>query len=240
MTPSPRREKITNRLLLALPEASLKRLRPELELLHMAKGEVLDRPDHKIEHLYFVNRGIVSIVKTMLDGRTVEIGVVGIEGVTDPNTLFGIDRATLETIVQIPGSVFRISRDRLRREVEREPRLRTLMQGYARFALAQLAQTAACNRLHSLEARCCRWLLLAHDSARADTFPLTHEYLAMMLGVQRAGISIAASFLRKAGIIDYVHGEVTVIDRAGLEEAACECYRAMRADFDHLVLGRGD
>lgn len=224
----------TNRILLALPHASLERIKPFLEPLIMEKGQLIDRMNGPIKHMYFVNRGLVSVVKTMRDGRTVEIGAVGIEGVTDPNALFGIDQALLETMVQIPGSAFRIEREILTREMAKDSAFRDIMQKYARFAFSQLAQTAACNRLHSLEERCCRWLLLAHDSAIADNFSLTHEFLAMMLGVRRTGVSIVAHLLKKAGLIEYKRGRVTILDRAGLMDAACECYGSTQMQLEQL------
>jgi CRP-like cAMP-binding protein len=225
---------VTNRILLSLPAMSMKQVRPLLELLKTARSQIIDTIDGPIEHLYFVNRGLVSLVKTMRDGRTVEVGAVGIEGVTDPNALFGIDEAVVETIVQIPGTAFRIRRDLLQHEMAHDEALREMMQGYTRFAFGQLVQTAACNRLHSLEERCCRWLLTSHDSALSDTFPVTHEFLAMMLGVQRSGVSIAAAFLQKAGFIQYRRGLVTIKNRAGLEDAACECYSSTRAELEKL------
>jgi CRP-like cAMP-binding protein len=127
-----------------------------------------------------------------------------------------------------------MKRDTLQHEIARDSQLRDLMQKYAGFALGQFAQTAACDRLHALEARLCRWLLTAHDSMPSDTFPLTHEYLAMMLGVQRAGVSIAASFLKQAALIHYARGSVTVLNRSGLEDAACECYGTTRAQLNKL------
>ena len=227
---------IANLLLSSLPEATLERLQAQLFPIDMARGQVLAHVDGPIKHMYFVNCGLVSLVKTMRDGRTVEIETVGIEGVTDPNALFGVDSALLESVVQIPGSAYRISRDALQAEIAGDPALRGLLQRYMRFAIGQIAQTAACNRLHSLEERCCRWLLIAHDSALADRFPLTHEFLAMMLGVHRSGVSIAANFLKKAGLIDYTHGYITIIDRSGLEEAACECYDVVHAELDRLFV----
>jgi CRP-like cAMP-binding protein len=184
--------------------------------------------------MYFVNRGLVSLVKTMQDGRTVEVSAIGPEGVSDPNALFGIERAVLESVVQISGSALRIRHDVLAREIDSDAVLRGVVHEYARFAVEQIVQTAACNRLHSLEERCCRWLLIAHDSALADTFPLTHHFLAVMLGVQRSGVTIAARFLKKAGLIQYTRGNVTVTDRPGLEEAACECYATIRAELDQI------
>ena len=122
--------------------------------------------------------------------------------------------------------------------IAQDDALEEAFEKYVHFSVAAIAQTAACNRLHYLEERCCRWLLIAHDSARSDTFPLTHEFLAMMLGVQRAGVSITASALQKAGLIQYRHGQITIINRSGLEDAACECYRVMGMEFDKLFRTR--
>jgi len=225
---------LNNRILLALPPATLQRIRPALESVETVRGQPIEHIDRRVEHIYFVNRGLISLVKTMRDGRTVEIGAVGIEGVTDPMALFGIDRAALEIIVQIPGNALRIRVATLRAAMREDPVLQRLLPAYARFAFIQLAQTAACNRLHFLEERCCRWLLTAHDSALSDHFPLTHEFLAMMLGVQRSGVSIAANSLKKAGLIQYTHGVITISDRRGLENAACECYRTILSELDAL------
>jgi cAMP-binding proteins - catabolite gene activator and regulatory subunit of cAMP-dependent protein kinases len=211
---------ITNRILLALPESTLGRLRSVLVPMVTEKGQILDRVDGPIEHMYFVNRGLVSVVKTMRDGRVVEIGTVGVEGVTDPNALFGVERAVLETMVQIPGTAFAIKRDHLRREMARDGILRAMMERYARFAYSQIAQTSACNQLHSIEERCARWLLIAHDSALSDTFTLTHEFLAMMLGVRRVGVTIVANGLKKAGLIDYVLGNDGRSDAADIAQLA--------------------
>jgi len=234
MSPFRQRDGIANRILLALSPETLRRIRPSLELVDITRGQSIDREDRSIDHLYFVNSGLISMVKTMRDGRTVEIGAVGIEGITDPYSLFGLDWAVIETFVQIPGTALRVKRDSLRREMERDGGLRELVQKYAGFTLGQFAQTAACNRLHPLEARLCRWLLIAHDSVPSDAFPLTHEYLAMMLGVQRAGVSIAMSFLKKAGLIQYERGHVNVLNRPGLDDAACECYGTARAQLGKL------
>jgi CRP-like cAMP-binding protein len=227
-------EELANRFLLSLPSASLQRLRPFLEFRTIPRGEVLNRAGRPIEHQYFVNRGLISLVKTLRDGRTVEIGVVGTGGVSNPLALFGMNMAHLESVVQIPGTAFRISRDVLRQAMADDASLRDALEKYSYFAVAAIAQTAACNRLHHLEERCCRWLLIAHDSARSNSFQLTHEFLAMMLGVQRARVSVTANSLQKAGLIDYRHGQVTITDRAGLQDAACECYEVMRAEYDKL------
>lgn len=230
---------VHNRLLLAMPPAALQRLMPALQHVSLRSGQSIDRVNGPIEHLYFVNLGFVSMVKTMLDGRVVEIGGVGVEGVTSPSSMFGMDDAVFEAMVQIPGDAFRIRREALRREVEQDRAVRDLMEGYMHYQMAGIGQTAACNRLHSVEERCCRWLLLAQDNARSDRFPLTHEFLAMMLGAQRAGVSIAARALKLVGLIDYARGVVTILDREGLEEAACECYRTTQDELE-LLFGRSD
>ena len=227
-------EPVNNRLLLALPSETLARLKPEMELILTESGAVIDHVDGVIEHLYFVNRGIVSLVKVMHDGRSVEVGAVGVEGITDSSALFGVDVAITETMVQVPGSAFRVSRAFLSRELEGDRALRRMMERYWRFAFGQLAQTAACNRLHTLEERCCRWLLTSHDSALADTFPLTHEFLATMLGTTRSSVSLTAKVLHRAGCIDYIRGVVTIVDRAGLEETACECYAETAIEMNRL------
>ena len=171
----------------------------------------------------------------MEDGRTVEIGAIGIEGTTNLLALVGTGRALLDTVVQIPGTALRMGRDALISEMENDGDFRELMQNYVRFGLGELARHIACNRLHHIEQRCCRWLLIAHDHAMSDEFPLTHEFLAMMLGYQRAGVSIAMHSLVKAGLIEHKRGTVTIVNRAGLELAACECYREMNHHLDEFL-----
>jgi CRP-like cAMP-binding protein len=231
-------EDIANRFLLSLPNASLQRLRPALEFRLMARGEVINRADQPVDHQYFVNHGLISLVKTMRDGRTVEIGVVGIEGASNPLSLFGMNKAIMDNIVQISGSAFRIGRNALMEVMANDAALREAFEKYAHFSVTAFAQTAACNRLHHLETRCCRWLLIAHDSARSDTFQLTHEFLAMMLGVQRARISVTANRLQKAGLLHYRHGQLTIRDKAGLQKSTCECYATMTAEYGRLFPAR--
>jgi CRP-like cAMP-binding protein len=218
---------LANRMLLALPTATRQRLLPHLTPVALVQGKVIYHFDARIKKIYFVNRGLVSLVRTMKDGRTVEVGAIGIEGVAGIQGLFGVDSAT-ECIVQVPGAALCGDPDVFRSEVERSRNLAFLFQRYYHLIISQIAQTAACNRLHSLEQRCCRWLLIAHDSARSNSFPLTHEFLSMMLGVQRAGVSIAAKDLQMAGLIRYSRGQIKITDRPGLEARACECFDAIR------------
>lgn len=224
----------TNLLLQRLPRSAFEQIEPHLEAVELSLGEVLYRPHASIDHFYFVERGLVSLVKTMLDGRTVEIGVVGIDGMTGVGSLLGIETAAFESIVQIPGFARRIPMIILQREADSHAGLRISLMKYARFVLSEVAQTAACHRLHSLEERCCRWLLVAHDNAQADTFPVTHEFLAVLLGVGRSYVSAIATALRTAGLVRYVRGRITIINRSGLEASACECYAAVRTEFQRL------
>jgi CRP-like cAMP-binding protein len=149
-------------------------------------------------------------------------------------SLLGVERPVWESVVQGPGAGLRIARNAMLAEMERSPVLADLVKKRASIFLGELSQTAACNRLHSLEQRCCRWLLMAHDSAGTETFALTHESLALMLGVQRSGLSIVAGALQRAGLIRYTRGRVTIVDRGGLETEACECYATSRVQLDHL------
>lgn len=199
------------------------------------------RPGEPMEHVYFPDSGLISLVKSMSDGRTVEVGVIGIDGAAGLFSLYEIEWAIWEAVVQAPGEAFRITAAALRQEMGRNEELSRLFRKYTYVFLSELAQTAACNRLHSLEERCCRWLLIAHDSATSDSFPLTHEFLALMLGVQRSGLSITANILQKAGLIRYTRGRITVTDRPGLEDAACECYQTVQAQLrDFLEAGAPD
>jgi CRP-like cAMP-binding protein len=175
---------------------------------------------------------MISLVKSMRDGRTVEIGAVGREGLDDPSAIFDSDRAILESIVQIPGQALRIRRADLCRHVAENRDLARLMHSYVVLALGQIAQTTACNCLHSLEQRCCRWLLIASDSALAKSFSLTQQFLSMMLGVSRTSISLTARLLQRAGLIRYERGIVTIENRQRLEERACECYATIRSRRD--------
>lgn len=227
-------ETIKNRFLGALQPESLARLRPHLELVELLRRQVIYSPGEEANAVYFIDRGYVSLVKSMRDGRLVEVGGVGVEGAVCLSGLLGLRQTVLEALVQIPGCAWRIKSAALREEAARDPALIDLIRRYAAISLGQLAQNSACNRLHSLDQRCCRWLLTAQESSGGDTFQLTHEVLALMLGVQRPGVSITARALQDAGLIQYQNGRVTVTDRSGLEAGACECYATMNAQFADL------
>jgi CRP-like cAMP-binding protein len=226
-----------NRLLAMLPADSRDRLAPHLEPIELERGQVVHAVGAAIEHVYFIEQGLVSLVKTMSDGLVVEVGTIGVEGMVGLSSLVGIGRVLVDVVVQAPGAALRVRPGVLVEEMALSPRFRHLILCYGEALLVQFIQTAACNSLHSIEQRCCRWLLVAHDSARTGSIPLTHEFLAMLLGVQRAGVSVAASALQKAGVIEYRYGRVTIVDRHGLEARACECYGAIRAALDRLLGG---
>ena len=223
---------VNNRFLSALPSTTQALLGPHLTPILLERRQRLFEPGDPPTSIYFVTCGLVSLVKSMDDGRLAEVGAVGAEGVVCLSGLLDLRATTLEALVQVPGEALRIDTTTLHDVAAREPALAALMRDYAGVAIAAMAQTAACNRLYGLSERCCRWLLSAHDSAGNDSFGLTHELLALMLGVQRPAVSLAANALQREGLIRYSNGQVTVLDRAGLEAGACECYGAMQDRLD--------
>jgi len=227
-------EQVANRILLALPPEVLKELKPQLRLVELRKGLTISRKGEPITTHYFINRGVVSLLKRMEDGRAVEIGVMGIEALTTPELLLGVNAPLFEAMVHVPGTGFAISRARLKDFFQETHRLSAVVLAYVHAAASQIAQTAACNRLHPLERRVSRWLLVAHDSARSDRFALTHEFLAEMLGVQRPRISVCMKKMQDAGLLDYFRGQLTIIDRARLELQSCECYRTITGEFNKI------
>ena len=235
ITPLHERRGINNRLLLALPPVTLDRILRISEPVSLVRGQQIETVGQPIKYIHFVNRGLVCATKTMEDGRTVEIAAIGTEGTTEFVALLGMDRALVDMVVRIPGTAIRIRREAFMHEIENDKPLRQLMQDYVRFGLSEVARHIACNRLHHLDQRCCRWLLIAHDHALSDEFPLTHEDLAMMLGYQRAGVSIVMASLAKAGFFEHKRGKVIVRNRPGLEAAACECYREMQNELDEFL-----
>jgi CRP-like cAMP-binding protein len=224
-----------NRLLNALSPATLERLRPQLEACELGAGQEIHMPGERADYVYFPINGVISTVASMSDGASVEVGVVGSEGMFGVSVILGDDTPVLRAMVQIPGRGLRMKAHWLRKEMQKDAAMRALLLRYAMATLTAVAQSAACNRLHMLEQRCARWLLTAHDCVGKDEFRLTHEFLAMMLGVRRAGVTIAAQSLQGAGLIAYAHGTMSVHDRPGLEAVACECYQVVRNEFDRLM-----
>ena len=228
-----------NHLLAALPPEHLAALRPRLETVELSLRHVLHAPGTPVAAVYFPETGYVSMLAYLEDGDAAEVGLIGREGMVGLPVLLGADHDDIEAMVQGPGTALRMDAQAFREELERLPALRTLLLRYALVHHGQVARTAACNGRHHTDQRLARWLLTAHDRARSDEFPMTHEFLAMMLGLRRAGITVAAGALQKAGFIRYERGCIEVTDRPGLESAACECYGVVRRAQDAL-LGRAE
>jgi CRP-like cAMP-binding protein len=226
-----------NRLLAALPPDELARLLPHFQRVPLLFKETLFEPGSGLEFFYFPLNGVISTIAAMRDGSSVEVGIVGKDGATDVATVLGDDISTHRGFVQLAGSALRLSAGVLREELRRDGPLRSVLLRYTRFTLAQATQSAACNRLHSLEQRCARWLLSMRDRVEADTFRITHEFLAYMLGVRRAGVTIAARNLQAAGRVRYARGQLTILDGDGLEADACECHGVLKNEFARLVGG---
>lgn len=223
-----------NHLLAAFPGPILPRITPHLEPITLRRGMIVHEPRRATEYVYFPDRGLVSLVKAMRDGRTVEVGAIGIDGMTGIDSLLGLEPSTFETIVQIEGYGRRVKITTLRAQLEKSRDLSALMLRYMSYRVNQLAQTAACNRLHTLRQRCCRWLLVAADNVQAPTFALTHEFLALLMGVNRPAVSLAIGALQRRGLIRNRRAVITVVNRQSLEEESCECYESLKRDSERI------
>lgn len=228
---------IKNRLLAALPPEEYERLLPNLETVPLNFKQVLYDINKPIEYIYFPKNCLASLLTIMENGEAVEVGTVGNEGMVGLPVFLGADTIPGQAFVQIPGDGMRMRTDVFKREVTPGTPLFNLLQRYTQALFNQIAQSAACNRLHSIEERLCRWLLMTHDRVGADQFPLTQEFMGQMLGVRRASVSMAAAILQKAGFIRYSRGKMTICDRPGMEDSTCECYGIVKTEFDRLLGG---
>ena len=223
-----------NFLLASVPSRELRRLEPFLQPHTMAIRDMMQEPGKPIAWVYFPLTGIASLVTTMENGDTVEAATVGNEGMVGLPMFLETGSPSIEGFVQVPGTALRMKASTFRAEVREGSVLYDLIQQYTQVLMRLIAQSAACNRLHSLRERCARWLLMAHDRVESDTILLTQEFLSQMLGVRRATVTNAAGGLRGIGAIRYRQGRVEVRDRLALEKASCECYRVIRREFDRL------
>jgi CRP-like cAMP-binding protein len=238
VTPSSaERRFIANRLLSSLAAADYERILPDLKAVPLKFRASLHEPGDKMPYVYFPNTGVISMLTVMEDGPAVEIATIGNEGMTDLFVFLGLEESDSRLLIQVPGTALRMESARFREHIEQIPSLRKLLGYYAVALFALVAQSAACNRMHPMVKRCARWLLMTHDRVDAAVFPMTHDFLSEMLGVRRPSVSVAAKALQEAGLITYHRGKVTVLDRAGLEAASCECYRLIRERFDRLPGG---
>lgn len=224
-----------NKLLDALSSELRESLESDLELIDVPYRQVLYRPNDSAHFVYFPLSGVISILAVTGVSAGVEVASVGSEGMANVNLFLGVDHAQCEAVMQVPGKVVRLRGEVLHRHTRSGGEMARLLLRYTSAYLGQLSQSVACNRLHPLEERCARWLLMMQDRA-GDQFPITHEFLSNMLGVRRATVTVAAGILQKAGLIRYTRGKMTILDREKLEEASCECYRTVRDMYDRTVV----
>lgn len=220
-----------------LPEADYQSLLPHLELVETPLHLKLCERDQPIQYAYFPLEGGHSILATMQDGAQVEVSTVGYEGMSTADLILGDDVAIETNVCQIPGTALRMRAEVFRRVTVGDTALRRVASRYLQAYLSMVSQNAACNRLHDIEQRLSKWLLMSHDRVHRQDFNLTQEYLAAMLGVHRPSVSIAANVLQRAGIIDYKRGRINVLNRQALEDASCECYGIVQKNFER-ILGR--
>ena len=224
-----------NRILSALPAGEYERLIPHLKPFTLEYKQVLHEPNKPLRYVYFPDEGVISMVSTMIDKPVVEVGLAGREGMVCVAVFLGANSTPHQGIVQVAGSAMRMKASVLREEFKRGGKLQELLLRYTQMQMIQIAQTAVCNRLHMIEGQLSRWLLMIHDRVDGDEFLLTQDIISLMLGVQRTGVTGAAGILQRKGMIRYVRGKITILDRQALEETACECYWIVKDAFDRLV-----
>lgn len=223
-------EPVANRLLAALPSQEYQRLRPHLQEFTLSFGEILYEPGQLIRHVYFPNNGIVSLLSVVEERSTLEVGIVGNEGMVGIPVFLGASLSLNRALVQGTGTGMRIKAEALRKHVRQAGLLPDLLLQYTYSLLTQISQSAVCNRFHTVNARLARWLLMTYDRLRSDEFRLTQEFLSHMLGVRREGVTAAARALQQKKLIRYVRGQITILDRAGLEAASCSCYEIVKLE----------
>jgi CRP-like cAMP-binding protein len=229
-------KQVSNRVLLAAPDNEYQLMRPDLTYVDLPHHLSLHEPTQSIEFVYFPNRGMVSQVVVTKDGRTVEVGVVGSEGYVGAGLAVGLTRSSVREVIQIAGDGFRMMGNALERILRSAPQLQMILSRHSGLQAMQVAQTAACNRLHDIEQRLSRWLLMTQDRVKLGVLPITHDFIATMMGTDRSTVSLVASVLQKKGIIEYVRGAVKIVNRRRLEKTACECYGVIQQFEDDLGL----
>jgi CRP-like cAMP-binding protein len=224
-----------NHLLDALPASDYERLRPHLQLVALTLGEVLYEPGVKLRYVYFPTTAIVSLLYVMENGASAEIAVMGNEGILGISLFMGGETTPSRAVVQSAGFAYRLKAKMIKAEFGRFGPTMQLLLRYTQALITQMAQTAVCNRHHSVDQQLCRWLLLSLDRLASDDLVMTQELIANMLGVRREGVTEAAGKLQEAGIVRYRRGRITVLDRPGLEARSCECYQVVKTEFDRLL-----
>ena len=224
----------TNRLLSCLPQGEYKKILQHCKTVELVFGSTLCEPDQPYEYAYFPLSGFISLVTTLAAHQPLEMGLIGNEGMLGATLLLDTDRTPMRAVVQGAGTALQIDAHELQQQLLDCPILMKILQRYLYVSVAQLSQNYACTHFHEIAPRLARWLLMTHDRAHSEHFHLTHELLADMLGVRRSGITIAAGELQKQNLISYTRGNIHILDRAGLEEASCECYQALIDDYQQL------
>jgi CRP-like cAMP-binding protein len=227
---------VSNKVLLAVPDKEYQLMRTDLTFIDLPDHLSLHEPTQNIEFVYFPNRGMISQVVVTKDGRTVEVGVVGNEGYVGAGLAVGLSRSSVREIVQIAGDGFRMMGSALERILRSTPQLQMILNRHSGLQSMQVAQTAACNRLHDIQQRLSRWLLMTQDRVNLGVLPITHDFIATMMGTDRSTVSLAASVLQKKGIIEYVRGAVKIVNRRKLQNSSCECYGVIQQFEDDLGL----
>jgi len=240
MPPTTTTEPIQNKILAALPAKEYARLAPHLTAVELPLGKTLYKTEDRMDHVYFPNSGVVSFVAHMKEGASVEVGLVGSEGMVGFPLVLGDNISPNEAIVQIADGGMRMNASALMEEIDQGGELQGLLLRFSLALFRQVSQTAACNRNHHVGERLARWLLTCHDRVKGDELKLTQEFIAEMLGSRRSGVSEAAMMLQGAELIRYSRGHITILDRQGLEEFACECYAAVKVEFDRLLGSQQD
>ncbi|MDZ8224965.1 Crp/Fnr family transcriptional regulator [Nostoc sp. ChiVER01] len=224
-----------NKLLAALPTSDYERLVPHLKLVSFPTRQVIYEPGEPITQVYFPQNAVISIITTMKDGSTVEVGIVSNEGMVGIPVILGGNTTTTKAFVQIGGAGMQVDADVIRTEFNQGGAIQKLLLRYVRVIYTELTQSCACNRLHTLEERLARWLLTVSDRLESEEFPLTQEFIAQMLGVRRSGVTVAASSLSRAGMIRYQRGQINILNREDLEATSCECYRVIEQEYARLL-----
>lgn len=228
-------EAVENRLLAALPAAEYERLLPNLRPVEFTLGEVVYEFGGKLDYVFFPTTSIVSLLYTMENGNSAEMGLTGNDGVVGIALFMGGGTMPNRAVVQSAGGALKMKAKVLQDEFARGGKFQQLLLRYTQALITQISQTAVCNRLHSVEQQLCRWLLLSHDRLITNELVMTQELIADMLGVRREGVTVAAGRLQDAGAISYVRGHITILDRQKLEETVCECYQVVKEEFDRLL-----
>lgn len=224
----------TNSVLARIPAKDYKRMHARLESVHLKFGQELYKPDHAIKYVYFPVNCLISLLTTVDKRRSLEVGMVGNEGMAGMPFILGVGVSGVRAIVQGEGTALRMASAPFRIEFDRNPPLRDALFRYTYALIAQISQTAACNRFHEAEARLSRWLLMTRDRVGTDEFLLTHEFLAHMLGLRREGVTEAASALKERALISYSRGNIRILDVRGLKKSSCSCYQTVKTVFDRV------